>query len=204
MKIRIMIGTLAIMGMALFGCSSDADEGTTTDKGLTSADVQTDSQVRTMIDEPGMQIVLPLEDLAAASELVVKGSPVSQTSVEKDLAVGQDYPADLKTLHAGLVQQIDKVSFRVDEYYKGTGPSEIFVMLNADSGTGSGSNSSLQEGTDYVLFLFRSDTDEGKAYWDHGYLIQGSQGLWTVSGDRASRAAGSLRDVPLTRFSKLN
>ena len=200
-----MIGTLAILGMALFGCSSDADEETITNKGLTTtASFQAEGQIGTVFSGPGLQIVLSIEDLAATSELVVKGSPVSQTSVEKALAVGSDYPDDLKALHAGLVQRINKVSFRVDEYYKGTGPSEILVMLNADSSTESGSNSSLQEGTDYVLFLFRSDTDEGKAYWDYGYLIQGSQGLWTVSGDRASRAAGSLRDVPLTRFSNLN
>ena len=197
MKIRNMIGTLAIMGVALFGCSSDADEGTITNKGLTTTTgLQADGQIGTVFSGPGLQIVLSLEDLAATSELVVKGSPVSQTSVEKVIAVGSDYPDDLRALHAGLVQRINKVSFRVDEYYKGTGSSEILVMLSEES--------ILQEGTDYVLFLFRSDTDEGKAYWDYGYLIQGSQGLWTVSGDRAARSAGSLRDVPLTRFSNLN
>ena len=69
----------------------------------------------------------------------------------------------------------------------------------------SGDEIVLQEGVPYILFLFRPDSEEGKAYWDYGYLVQGNQGVWIVKGDRAVREFGfdSETDLPLTRFSDL-
>ena len=142
----------------------------------------------------GSQILLSLDELKEVSGLVVKGSPTASIDIQKGLADAANYPEDLKELHAGQVLDIKKVTFAVDEYYKGQGPSEITVMV--------GSTVNLDVGTSYVLYLFQSDTEEGRAYWDNGYLVQGKQGLWVVDGDNATRQVGDVRTAPLSRFSE--
>ena len=62
---------------------------------------------------------------------------------------------------------------------------------------------SIDKGVSYVLYLFRPDSVEGKAYWDQGYLVQGlKQGVWIGNGDTATREVGDERSVPLSRFSE--
>ena len=189
MNLMLTVVTLSAFTLILLGCNADA------------------SYVPThTLHEPGdgtgslshnTQIHLSLEQLADVSELVVKGSPVSKTTVSKYPAQSADYPNHLRTLHADLTQEIGKTSFQVHEYYKGIGPSEIFVMSN-DSALYPRVN--IEEGTDYILFLFRPDSDEGKAYWEQGYLIQGVQGLWTVEGDKANRDKGVVRSMDVSEL----
>ena len=70
---------------------------------------------------------------------------------------------------------------------KGSGPPEIPAWVDM---SGSEPEIVLKEGVPYVPFLFRPASDEGKAYWDHGYLVQGDQGVWIVKEDRAVREFG--------------
>ena len=189
MKLMLTVVTLSAFTLILLGCNADA------------------SYVPThTLHEPGdgtgslsqsTVIQLSLEQLADDSELVVKGSPVGKTTLSKQPAQSADYPNHLRTLHADLTQEIGKTSFQVHEYYKGIGPSEIFVMSN-DSALYPRVN--IEEGTDYILFLFRPDSDEGKAYWEQGYLIQGVQGLWTVEGDKADRYGGIVRSMDVSEL----
>lgn len=189
MKLMLTVVALSAFTLILLGCNADA------------------SYVPThTLHEPGggtgslsqsTVIQLSLEQLADDSELVVKGSLVGKTTLSKQPAQSADYPSHLRTLHADLTQEIGKISFQVDEYYKGAGPSEIFVMSD-DSALYPWVD--IEEGTDYILFLFRPDSDEGKAYWEQGYLIQGVQGLWTVEGDKANRDKGVVRSMDVSEL----
>ena len=88
------------------------------------------------------------------------------------------------TAYPDELHDIEEVSFQVNEYYKGAGPPTISVMIDQGS-------HQLNEGISYVLFLFRSNTPEGRAYWNNGCLIQGAQGLWAVDGS-ATRQMGEV------------
>ena len=146
----------------------------------------------------GSQLLLPLDELKEVSTLVVRGSPTASSTIQKALTGSSDYPQDLRALHSGQTLNINKITFRVDEYYKGEGASEITIMVD----TTGGSAVSLVTETSYVLYLFEPDSDEGKAYWQ-GYLVQGlQQGVWVVDGDTATRQVGEERTVPLSRFSE--
>ena len=170
---------IAALSLALIACGADAEpshsHGHSKDDSLPAAQ--------------GSQILLSLDELKEVSDLVVKGSPTASTDIQKGLTDSRDYPENLKTLHAGQVLDIKKFTFTVDQYYKGLGASEITIMVD----TTGGAPVSLDVGTTYVLYLFQSDTEEGRAYWDHGYLIQGWQGLWVVDGDNATRQIGDVR-----------
>ena len=147
----------------------------------------------------GSQLLLPLDELKEVSKLLVRGSPTASSTIQKALTGSSDYPEDLKALHSGQTLDINKITFRVDEYYKGEGASEITIMVD----TTGGSAVSLDTETSYVLYLFQPDSEEGKAYWDQGYLVQGlQQGVWVVDGDTATRQVGEERTVPLSRFSE--
>ena len=146
-----------------------------------------------------MQILLTVEELREASEMVVKGSPTGRTSLQKVFADSPDYPEHLATAFPDQLHNIEQISFRVDEYYKGAGPQNISIMVDA----GLADDITLKEGVDYVLFLFQPDTAEGRAYWNEGYLIQGLlQGLWTVDRDRAVREVGDEKSLALTQFTE--
>ena len=186
MKTRLSIVTLSIWGLALLGCNSGADAG--------SNHSHTHGPVAR-----GMQILLTVEELREASELVVKGSPTGRMSLQKVFADSPDYPEHLVTAFPDQLHNIEEISFRVDEYYKGVGPQKISVMMDADLAD----DLALEERVDYVLFLFRPDTAEGRAYWNEGYLVQGlRQGLWTVDGDRAVREVGDEKSLALTQFTE--
>ena len=144
----------------------------------------------------GMRVVLTLPDLKEASELVIKGSPTSRKSLQKLYASSPGYPTHLATTYPDELHNIEEITFNVDEYYKGSGPQTISVMIDQGS-------HQLDEGTTYVLFLFRSDTAEGRAYWNDGYLIQGPQGLWTVNGETATRQMGEEKSLTLTQLSHI-
>lgn len=189
MKLLLTVVALSTLAVLLFGCSSDA--------GYTPTHRHHEPGQGTGSLSHNTLIHLSLEQLVDVSELVVKGSPVGKTTLNKRPAQSADYPSHLRALHADLTQQIGKTSFRVDQYYKGSGPSEIFVMSD-DSTLYPWVD--IEEGTDYVLFLFRPDSDEGKTYWEHGYLIQGVQGLWTVKGDKAVRDDGFVNSMGVSEL----
>ena len=203
MGLRFTIVAISLCGLLLLGCSQGADvdsgPGQPVDSG-SGQDGRHASSTEILIG--GGYIILPLGELTDVSELVVRGCPTGRTTVRKSPAESADYPADLKVLDKDVIQVVDRVTFRVDEYYKGSGPSEIPVWVGTRFGE---PLISLKEGVPYVLFLFRPDSEEGKAYWDHGYLVHGNQGVWIAKEDRAVREFGldSETDLPLTRFSDL-
>ena len=121
---------------------------------------------------------------------------MSSTTVEKRPAVetSDAYTPAAKIRYADLVVNIDKITFRVDEYYKGAGSDEITIMADPEVRT-------LEPGVTYVLFLFQSPSPEGRTYWENGYLIQGWQGLWKTEGTNAVRVADS-ETVALDKFTR--
>ena len=175
---------VSAIGLALLACSADDNAA------------PPHSHNEAINSGHGSQIILTLDELKEASELVVRGSPTAVTAIQKSV-VSSDYPADLRSLHAEQVHDIDKITFRVDEYYKGTGPKEITIMVSTSKNDLFGVN----VGNSYVLYLFQSESAEGKAYWDQAYLVQGlAQGVWTVDGENATRQIGDVRSRALTKF----
>ena len=179
-----LVATLSAFGLMLLGFSSD-----------------TDGLVRGHAVGPparGLEVRLTVAEMMDASDLVVRGEPIGRTTVRKRPATTSDYPEHLKLRHAHLIQELEKVSFRVEEYYKGDGPQVIPVTVEPSILT-------LEQGTAYVLFLFQPATAEGRAYFDQGFLIHGFQGLWTVKGDTVIRGPrGGETTLRLSYLSRLN
>lgn len=152
----------------------------------------------------GSQIHLTPDELASVSSLIVRGTPDGRTTLEKRPATTSDYPASRVESDNDLVQFVDRITFRVDEYYKGDGPLVIPIMLSAPSELPSADAIRLEDCASYVLFLFQPDSAEGRSYWDGGYLVQGlGQGVWTVNGNSAVRGDGTGEIVELSRFNAL-
>ncbi len=173
---------IAALGLALFGCRTD------------SAPSHSQSHDHTFPAAQGSYVLVTLDELREVSHLVVRGSVTASTDIQKGLTDAPDYPDHLRPLHDGVQLDIKKMTFRVDEYYKGQGTEEITIMVD----TTGGSYISLDVGTSYVLYLF-----EGGEYWDHSYLVQGlQQGVWVVDGDSATRQDGDVVTLPLPRFSE--
>ena len=186
-----------MLGFSLLACSA-GDAGAVSD-----SNHRHDSNEIGSITS-GIQIHHTLDELASVSDLIVKGAPVSRTTLEKRPATTSDYPASRVSLDRNLIHYVDKITFRVDEYYKGDGPRTIPIMLSAPSALGSENAISLEDGESYVLFLFQPDSVEGRSYWDNGYLVQGlGQGVWTVKGNLATRGDASQESVELARFNTL-
>ena len=102
-----------------------------------------------------LEIATSVAQIGDFSDLVVRGSVVSSTTVEKRPAVetSDAYTPAAKIRYADLVVNIDKITFRVDEYYKGAGSDEITIMADPEVRT-------LEPGVTYVLFLSQSPTAE--------------------------------------------
>ena len=174
MGLRFTIVAMSLCGLLLLACSRGADG--TSEPGQLGGPGQLGRHASsTEVLIGGIEILAPLRELTDESELVVRGSPTGRTTVYKKPAESPDYPADLKVLHKDVIQVVDRVTFRVDEYYKGSGPSEIPVWVSArDGGPAasdrrprilvSGSKIFLKEGVPDDPFLFRPASDEGKAY----------------------------------------
>ena len=195
MKPTILALALSVLGLSLLACEAGGTEA------VSSSNFGHDSGEIGSITT-GLQIHMTLDELASVSALIVKGVPVGRTTLEKKPATTSDYPASRVAIDRDLIHYVDKVTFRVDEYYKGDGPQTIPIMLDALSLLRPGKEISLEDGEAYVLFLFQPDTAEGRSYWNQGYLIQGlRQGVWTVEGNSAVRADGSRETVELARFS---
>ena len=217
MGLRFTILTMSLCGVLLLGCSQGADVDSGHGPPADSWNGQDGGHASsTEVVIAGSYLVVSLKELIDASELVVRGSPTGRTTVYKSPAESPGYPADLKVLDKDVIDVVDRVTFRVDEYYKGSGPSEIPVWASPrdrEPAAGdrrprmivaSGDEIVLEEGVPYILFLFRSPSEEGKAYWDYGYLVHGIQGVWIVKGDRAVRQFGAeYSDLPLTRIRDL-
>ncbi len=191
MKMKLSIAMAAVLSLVLLGCGADA--------GLEPSN---GSALKPSIG--GTQLILTIDELTAVSDLIVRGSPTDQVTMQKNPAQSPDYPEGLVSRDRDVMQEIKQVSFRVDEYYKGEGPESISIMMDAALTDPAVRAISLQEGVSYVLFLFQPDSAEGKAYWNQGYLIQGiQQGVWEVNGDVAVRAVGSERSLELNQFEDL-
>ena len=191
MKMKLSIAMAAVLSLVLLGCGADA--------GLEPSN---GSALKPSIG--GTQLILTIDELTAVSDLIVRGSPTDQVTMQKNPAQSPDYPEGLVSRDRDVMQEIKQVSFRVDEYYKGEGPESISIMMDAVLTDPAVRAISLQEGVSYVLFLFQPDSAEGKAYWNQGYLIQGIQpGVWEVNGDVAVRAVGSERSLELNQFEDL-
>ena len=191
MEMKLSIAMAAVLSLVLLGCGADA--------GLEPSN---GSALKPSIG--GTQLILTIDELTAVSDLIVRGSPTDQVTMQKNPAQSPDYPEGLVSRDRDVMQEIKQVSFRVDEYYKGEGPESISIMMDAALTDPAVRAISLQEGVSYVLFLFQPDSAEGKAYWNQGYLIQGiQQGVWEVNGDVAVRAVGSERSLELNQFEDL-
>ena len=191
MKMKLSIAMAAVLSLVLLGCGADA--------GLEPSN---GSALKPSIG--GTQLILTIDELTAVSDLIVRGAPTDQVTMQKNPAQSPDYPEGLVSRDRDVMQEIKQVSFRVDEYYKGEGPESISIMMDAALTDPAVRAISLQEGVSYVLFLFQPDSAEGKAYWNQGYLIQGiQQGVWEVNGDVAVRAVGSERSLELNQFEDL-
>ena len=187
---RLIIGSLAVIGLlavlAAVGLGRQGPEQTV----RSSPQRETGDETR-----HALEIATSVAQIGDFSDLVVRGSVVSSTTVEKRPAETSDaYTPAAKIQYADLVVNIDKITFRVDEYYKGSGGSEITIMADPEVRT-------LDPGVTYVLFLSQSPTAEGRTYWENGYLIEGWQGLWKVEGTNAVRTKDS-KAVALDKFSR--
>ena len=186
---RLIIGSLAVIGLLAVGAVGLAHQG--------SEQTVRNSPQRETGDETRHALSIPtsVAQIGDFSDLVVRGSVVSSTTVEKRPAVEtDDYTAAAKERYANLVVNLDKFTFHVDEYYKGSGGNEITIMADPSSWT-------LESDVSYVLFLFQSPTPEGRTYWENGYLIHGWQGLWKVEETNAVRVEDS-ETVALDKFSR--
>lgn len=139
-------------------------------------------------------ILATLDELKESSDLLVRGSVTASTDVKMALTDDPDYPEHLGTLHDGVELDIKELTFNVDEYYKGEGPTSISIMVDVTGGA----PVSLDVGTSYVLYLF-----DGGDVWGDSYLVQAlRQGVWVVDGENATREVGDVKTVPLSRFSE--
>ena len=125
-----------------------------------------------------------LESLIEGSDLVVKGVPIGRKGVKREPATSSDYPARLAAIDRGKVIPYDDVDFAVETYYKGSGPATIRVVADLVSTGGLDmSSEDLQDGREYVLFLFLSNVD----YWGGAYILTRQRGaIWAVKGNTAA------------------
>lgn len=150
------------------GTASSSSEGKLGDKGQ-----DTRSRIH------GLQKDLRFDELAAKSDLVVRGVVVSETT--------QQFP-NLADVEPG---QYVVSSFDVTDVLLGEVSETIEVAHSAvigDAGEGtlmSDHHEGLRVGTEYVLFLFR-----GAEVWDNRFLTQGEQGVGKVDGDTVTFGNG--------------
>ena len=132
----------------------------------------------------GSYVLADIDDLAAKSDLVVMGQIQSSENITK-MVTDTSRPAESQAEKYTL--ELNQITFRVDEYLKGSGGGTVTITVPADSDP-SGSEFKLDAGTTYVVFLFDPNlllTDDD--FWAGTYLTQGRQGIWQVSGSDAER-----------------
>ena len=167
---RLIIGTLSVIGLLAVAAVAVATLGRDPSPQATHSHGSSSH---------ALSIPTSVAQIGDFSDLVVRGSVVSSTTVEKRPAVEtDDYTAAAKVMYANLVVNLDKFTFQVDEYYMGSGGSEITIMADPSSWT-------LEADVTYVLFLFQSPTPEGS----------------NLLGERIpdTRLAGPLEDRRLQR-----
>ena len=133
MKMKLSIAMAAVLSLVLLGCGADA--------GLEPSN---GSALKPSIG--GTQLILTIDELTAVSDLIVRGSPTDQVTMQKNPAQSPDYPEGLVSRDRDVMQEIKQVSFRVDEYYKGEGPESISIMMDAALTDPAVRAISLQEG----------------------------------------------------------
>ena len=133
------------------------------------------------------ETILEIDELANVSELVVLGEPESSEVVTKE-ATDTSQPEHLRG--PKQVIELSRVTFTVDEYFKGSGPKIINVTMPAASHFQLlGNDGTLKEEITYVLFLFDPNLRGSGDFWGDTYLTQGLQGTWQVNGSSAERIA---------------
>ena len=133
----------------------------------------------------GAEVVLEIDELVNVSELVVLGEPESSEIVRKR-ATDTSQPVHLRG--ADQIIEVSRVTFTVDEYFKGSGAKVISVtMPSASHFELIGTDGTLKEETKYILFLFDPDLRGGGDFWGDTYLTHGIQGTWQVNGTLAER-----------------
>ena len=137
----------------------------------------------------GTEVILEIDDLVDVSELVVLGEPESSEIVRKR-ATDTSQPVHLRG--ADQVIELSRVTFTVDEYFKGSGAEVISVtMPSAPHFELIGTDGTLKEEIKYVLFLFDTNLRGGGDFWGDTYLTHGIQGTWQVNGSSVERIAPS-------------
>jgi hypothetical protein len=135
---------------------------------------------------------LSLEELVAASDLIVVGTPI-----EDEVRPFSAKPRREEQLarRAGIGAYHD-VQVEVHEYLKGASPEEISVQRRAASPESSSAAGGEQSNTsgdapapavgeEQIFFLF-----EGRGPWAGGYLLLGEQGIGQESGDVVTTRSG--------------
>lgn len=141
----------------------------------------------------GFQIEASLEQLTAASDIVVRGVVLSDEirAFSQDSALSGLFRPEALEL-AGSYRDVKIVVF---EYLKGTGPAAISVRrLNLPPGFEAEDQAEPFIEEEQILFLF-----EGTGVWSGGYLVLGEQGIARVTGYAAVSATGMTFSIDQLR-----
>ena len=133
-------------------------------------------------------------ELSAISELIVRGTPVGEATAKDSPNYPASYSQVVKAQDETLLQEVKVFSFRVEQYYKGAGPSIVNIFTD-----GSGEYPFINESTSYVLYLHKADFEAARAYYDDPYVIVAAgQGTWVVNDDKALQQFGNNKSVNLS------
>lgn len=125
-------------------------------------------------------------ELTTISSVVARGSRGGEAIAKDAPEYPSGYSQDKKTQDATLLEGVKVYEFKVSQYYAGTGPSTINIFTD-----GSAQYPFIEEGTDYVLYLYEADFEAARAYYDDAYVIVGSgQGIWVVNDGKAVQSDG--------------
>ncbi len=192
---------VAVLLFASLGCNSDAAPSRETISNHEGYSVLVSEEYPDLsIGTHARVLEFSNKELSLRSDLVVVGKAVDKRDVEKSFVKEFQNP-DKKgeTLNATFVQHISILSFQVDEYFKGTGPSTIRVAVFDNSKHPS--YPAIEHEQPYVLYLYHPQTQENRQFFENAYTITATgQGVWKVRGDKAVQQFRYGRSIELSDF----
>ncbi len=183
----VLLGAVVTAGFVVLGPETEQPRTQEAETPSNSSLCPTTPCLTSMIS--GFEILSPIREVAARSDVVVRGALLDHVEEVKPLPLRENPPGQSRGQYddSGVYVLFHTFKFRVDEYLKGSGPVDISIMRTEPLWQDVRNDRPwLYPDQEYVLFLF--DTKEGIDFWGEGFIVKGpAQGFWEMEDGEVTR-----------------